>query len=129
MLRDWKRKCEPMGIPIQNTYVYSLSFADDQVLLAEDHDDVEYMARKLKEEFEKWGLTINLEKTKYVCMGDGKEILKCEGWEEIKPCIKCTYLGTKINQLRDNTTEIKQNQSNKKSYKCFKLYLVAQKYY
>ena len=54
-----------MGIPIQNTYVYSLSFADDQVLLAQDHDDMEYMARKLKEECEKWGLVINLEKTKY----------------------------------------------------------------
>jgi len=51
-----------MGIPIQNTYVYSHSFADDQVLLAQDHDDMEYMARKLKEEYEKWGLTINLEK-------------------------------------------------------------------
>ena len=35
------------------TYVYSLIFADDQVLLAQDHDDMEYMARKLKEEHEK----------------------------------------------------------------------------
>jgi hypothetical protein len=51
-----------MGISIQNTYVYSLNFADDQVLLAQDHDDMEYMARKPKEEYEEWGLTINLEK-------------------------------------------------------------------
>ena len=51
-----------MGIPIQNTYVYSLNFADDQVLLAQDHDDMEYMPRKLQEEYEKWGLAINLEK-------------------------------------------------------------------
>jgi hypothetical protein len=34
------------------TYVYSLILAGDQVLLAQDHDDVEYMARKLKEEAE-----------------------------------------------------------------------------
>ena len=74
-------------IIIQNTYVYSLNFADDQVLLAQDHDDMEYMARKLKEEYEKWGLAINLEKTKYVCMGERKEILKSDGGEEIKPCI------------------------------------------
>jgi hypothetical protein len=33
---------------------------------------MEYMTRKLQEEYEKWGLTINLEKTKYVCMGEGK---------------------------------------------------------
>jgi len=51
-----------MGIPIQNTYVYSLNFADDQVLLAQGHDDLENMARKLKEEHEKWGLAINFEK-------------------------------------------------------------------
>ena len=63
-----------MGIPIQNTCVYSFSFADGQLLLAQDHDDMEYMARKLNEEYEKWGLAINLEKTKYVCMGAGKEI-------------------------------------------------------
>ena len=62
-------KCQPVGIPIQNTYVYSLSFADDQVLLAQDHDDMEYMARKLKEEYEKWGLashTFRKKKTKYM---------------------------------------------------------------
>ena len=51
-----------MGIPMQNTHVYSLNFADDQVLIVQDHDDMEFMARKLKDEYEKWGLTMNLEK-------------------------------------------------------------------
>ena len=31
-----------------------------------DRDDMEYMVRKLEEEYKKWGLAINLEKTKYV---------------------------------------------------------------
>ena len=48
-------------------------------------------------------------KTKYICKGEGKEILKFDGGEEIKPCTECTYLGTKIYQVGDNTTEIKQN--------------------
>jgi len=43
-------------------------------------------------------------------------ILKFDGGEEIKPRTECTYLSTKIYQLGDNTTEIKQNLSNKKSY-------------
>ena len=60
VLRNWKILCQPMSIPVQNTYAYSLNFADDQVLLAQDHDDMEYMARKLKEEYEKWGVVINL---------------------------------------------------------------------
>jgi hypothetical protein len=45
-------------------YVYSLNFADDPVLLAQDRDDMEYMVRKLKEEYKKWGVAINLEKPK-----------------------------------------------------------------
>jgi hypothetical protein len=28
--------------------------------------DMEFMGRKLKEEYEKWGFTMNLEKTKYI---------------------------------------------------------------
>jgi len=47
--------------------VYSLNFADEQVLLAQDHVDMEYMARKLQEDYEKRGLTINLEINR-ICM-------------------------------------------------------------
>jgi len=43
----------------------------------------------------------------YVCTGEWKEILKCDGGEEIKPCTKYSYFGTKIDQVRDNTTETK----------------------
>jgi hypothetical protein len=58
-VKQLEKEMPPMGIPIQNTYVYSLSFADGQVLLAQDHDDMEYMTRNLKEEYKKWGLSIN----------------------------------------------------------------------
>jgi hypothetical protein len=37
-----------------------------------------------------------------------KESLKFDNGEEIKLSTECTYLGTKINQTGDNTTEIKQ---------------------
>jgi len=37
----------------KHTSVYSLNFADGQVLLAQDHNDMENMTRKLKEEHEK----------------------------------------------------------------------------
>jgi hypothetical protein len=40
-------------------------------------------------------------------MGEGKEILKFGGGEEIEPCTDCTYLGTKIDQSGDNTTKTK----------------------
>jgi 5-methylcytosine-specific restriction endonuclease McrA len=51
-------------------------------------------------------------KNKYVCMGEGKEILKFDGRKEIQPCTECTYLGTKLDQLEDNTTEIKHRISH-----------------
>jgi hypothetical protein len=36
-----------------------------------------------------------------------KESLKFDSGEEIKPSTEFTYLGTKIDQTGDNTTEIK----------------------
>ena len=57
---------------------------------------MEFMARKLKEEYEKWGLTMNLEEIKYICIGEENESLKFDSGEDIKPSTECTYLGTKI---------------------------------
>jgi len=46
-------------------------------LLAEDKEDLEYTARKIKGEYEKHGMTINVEKTKYLCVGsDGDNLIR-----------------------------------------------------
>ena len=54
-----------MGVPIgdgsQDT-IYTLLFADDQVLITQEYEDMEFMVKKLLEEYEKWGLKINLKK-------------------------------------------------------------------
>jgi hypothetical protein len=42
-----------------------------------------------------------------MCIEEEKDSLKFDSGEEIKPSTECTYLGTKIAQLGDNTTEIK----------------------
>jgi adenylate cyclase class IV len=54
-------------------------------------------------------------KNKYICIGEEKESLKFDSGEEIKPSTECTYLGTKVDQAGDNTTEIKHriNQTRK----------------
>ena len=54
--------------------MYTLQFADDQVVLAGDKEDLEYMTRKLTETYEKWGLDMNLNKTKYLFIGKRKTI-------------------------------------------------------
>jgi hypothetical protein len=38
-------------------------------------------------------------------------MLKFDDGEEIQPCTECTYLRTEIDQLGDNTTEIKHRTS------------------
>jgi len=38
-----------MGIPLEDITLYTLQFADDQVVLAGDKEDSEYMPRKLRE--------------------------------------------------------------------------------
>jgi hypothetical protein len=51
---------------------------------------------------------------KQICTGEEKESLKFDSEEEIKPSTKCTYLGTKIDQTGDNTTEIKYRMKQEK---------------
>ena len=59
-----------MGLEIQDTTIYSMLFADDQLLIAQDYEDGEYMTRKLTDERELWGLKLNVKKTKYIAIGD-----------------------------------------------------------
>ena len=44
--------------------LYTLQSGDDQGVVAGDKEDLQYMTRKLKETYEKWGLDMNLNKTK-----------------------------------------------------------------
>jgi len=67
-----------MGLEIQDTTVYSMLFADDQLLIEQDYEDLEYMTRKLIDEYELWGLKLNVKKTKYMAIGDTSRDLKLE---------------------------------------------------
>jgi len=39
-----------MGLEIQDTALYSMLFADDQLLTSQDYEDLKYMIRKLIDE-------------------------------------------------------------------------------
>jgi len=79
-----------MGIALENTTLYILQSADGQVVLVGDKEDLEYMTRKLKE---KWGLDMNLNKTKYLCIGETHSNLKLDKESEIEFCEEYKYLG------------------------------------
>lgn len=96
-LLEWRRKCRGMGIPLSEDYtLYTLHFADDQVLIAHDREDLEYMARKLIEMYDQWGLQVNFEKTKYMCVGGPTKDLILDNNQKIVGCEEYTYLGVKI---------------------------------
>lgn len=42
------------------------TFAYDQVVIAQDSYHLEYMLKRLYDEYQKWGLKINLVKTEYL---------------------------------------------------------------
>jgi len=44
-----------MGLEIQDTTIYSMLFADDKLLIAHNYEDLDYMTRKLIEQYELWG--------------------------------------------------------------------------
>lgn len=95
-LKEWRKKCKNMGIPLNETTLYTLHFADDQVVLSQDAEDMEYMTRKLIEQYQEWGLTVNMEKTQYMVIGEEGKDLQLNNGMVIKACEEYTYLGSKI---------------------------------
>ena len=97
VLVRWTRKCRNMGIRVGDSIIHTLFFADDQILLAEDRDDLSYMARKLEETFEKSGLKINMKKSEYLAAGvEEVSDLPLENGKIICGVQECKYLGGDI---------------------------------
>jgi hypothetical protein len=96
-----------MGIPLENTTLCTLQFADEQVVLAGDKEDLEYMMRKLKETYEKWNRDMNLNKTKYLCTGETQNNLKLGKDNEVEFCQKYKYLGVIFDTSGTDDKEIR----------------------
>jgi hypothetical protein len=96
-----------MGLPINQDYhLYNLLFADDQVIIAQDTEDAEYMLLKLVEEYMKWGLQINFGKTEYLTLDPGAGIVTETG--QIQAVNKFKYLGSILEATGATTLEIEK---------------------
>ena len=75
-------------------YLYSLQFANDQVVAAKRQGrSTIYRAQKLQEEFKNWGLEINTQKNKILAnFGADTSNVSLEN-EEKQVCGECTYFG------------------------------------
>ena len=57
---NWQKKCAKMGLEIQDMTIYTMLFSDDQLLITQDYEDLEYMTKKLINEYELWGLKLKV---------------------------------------------------------------------
>ncbi|XP_047103620.1 uncharacterized protein LOC124722510 [Schistocerca piceifrons] len=80
----------------------------DQLIIAQDYKDIEYMTRKLIQEYKKSGLNVNMNKTKYMVIGgvNGDLILE-EGMGTITATEEYKYLGVKITNDGKQDKEIR----------------------
>ncbi|KAF2886445.1 hypothetical protein ILUMI_19728, partial [Ignelater luminosus] len=101
-----------MTIMTDDSCLITLLFVDDQVLIANDKNNADYMFRKVSTEYEKWGLKINMDKTEYLRIGD-QEDPKLE-IRHIKETKEFKYLGSIISQeeasTKDTQSRLQQGQ-------------------
>ena len=57
------------GIKIAGRYINNLRYADDTTLMAESEEELKSLLMKVKEESEKVGLNLNIQKTKIMTSG------------------------------------------------------------
>ena len=64
------------GIKVAGRNTNSLRYADDTTLMAESEEELKSLQMKVKEESEKVGLKLNIQKTKIMASGHGKQMGK-----------------------------------------------------
>ena len=68
MRNAWLQEAQA-GIKIAGRNVNNLRYADDTILMAESEEELKSFLRKVKEESEKVGLKLNIQKTKIMASG------------------------------------------------------------
>ena len=93
------------GIKIARRNIHKLRYADDTTLMAESEQELKSLLMKVKEESEKVGLTLNIQKTKIMACGP---IISWEiDGEAMETVTDFIFLGSKITADGDCSHEIK----------------------
>ena len=95
------------GIKIAGKNISNLRYADDTTLMAENEEELKSLLMKVKEESEKVGLKLNIQKTKIMASGP------IASWEidgEIVETVSDSiFLGSKVTADGDCVREIKRH--------------------
>ena len=94
------------GIKVARRNLNNLRYADDTTLMAESEEELQSLLMKVKEESEKVGLKLNIQKTKIMASGS------ITSWEidgeTVKTVSDVIFLGSKITADGDCSHEIKR---------------------
>ena len=94
------------GIKIAGRNINNLKYADDTTLMAESEEKLKSLLMKMKEESEKVGLKLNIQKMKIIASG------LITSWEidgETVESVRLYFLGSKITADGDCSHEIKRH--------------------
>ena len=94
------------GIKIAGRNINNLRYADDTTLMAESEEELKSLLMKVKEESDKVGLKLNIQKTKITASGP------ITSWqineETVETVVDFIFLGSKITADGDCSHEIKR---------------------
>ena len=94
------------GIKIAGRNINNLRYADDTTLMAESEEELRSLLMKVKEESEKLGLKLNIQKTKIMASGPITS-WQIDG-ETVETVADFIFLGSKITADGDGSHEIKR---------------------
>ena len=95
------------GIKIAGRNVNNLRYADDTRLMAESKEELKNLLRKVKQEHEKVGLKLSIQKTKIMASGP---ITSCQiDGETMETVTDLIFLGSRITADGDCSHEIKRH--------------------
>ena len=95
------------GIKIAGRNINNLRYADDTTLMAQSEEELKSLLMKVKEESEKVGLKLNIQKTKIMASGPFTS-WEIDG-ETVETVSDFTFLGSKITAEGDCSHEIKRH--------------------
>ena len=96
-----------VGIKISGRNISNLRYADDTTFMAESKEELKSLLRKVKEESEKVGLKLDIQKTKIMASGP-ITLWQIDG-ETMETVTDFIFLGPKITADGDCSHEIKRH--------------------
>ena len=91
-------------IKISRRNISNLRYKDDTTLMGESEEELKSLLMKVKEESEKFGLKLNIQKTKIMASGP-----ITSWWIDAETVTDFIFLGSKITADGDCTHEIKRH--------------------